>query len=191
MAPKWNKGRQIIPIEKIENSSKRSVTFSKRKFGAFKKANELSNLCGSDVAIIIFSEGGKGFSYGNPNVYAILDQFMHANSQRALDSAYHEFLEAQKISRVREMDARIKEAGDNFKLEQERQKMLLLEMANHAKKRWWEKSVPEMSLNQLHLRNDWMVELKIFFEEQRTLKMKEDLNPLHLLAMTIENQISP
>ncbi|XP_047340161.1 agamous-like MADS-box protein AGL62 [Impatiens glandulifera] len=127
MAPKWNKGRQIILIEKIENSSKRSVTFSKRKFDAFKKANELSNLCESDVAIIIFSGGGKAFSYGNPNVYAIFDQFVHANSQRALNSASHEFLETQDFTCVREMDARIIEAGDNFKLEQERQKNVVIE----------------------------------------------------------------
>jgi MADS-box transcription factor len=52
-------GRGRIEIKKIENTSSRQVTFSKRRGGLFKKANELAVLCDAQVAVIIFSQTGK------------------------------------------------------------------------------------------------------------------------------------
>ncbi|KAG8643176.1 hypothetical protein MANES_11G013501v8 [Manihot esculenta] len=73
---KRTRGRQKIEIKKVEKENSRYVTFSKRKNGIFKKATELSTLCGADVAVILFSEHGKVFSYGNPNVEKVLDQYL-------------------------------------------------------------------------------------------------------------------
>lgn len=41
------------------------MTFSKRRRGLIKKAEELSVLCDADVALIIFSSTGKLFEYSN------------------------------------------------------------------------------------------------------------------------------
>ncbi|KAF4379402.1 hypothetical protein G4B88_022492 [Cannabis sativa] len=41
-------GRQKIEIKKLEKKSNKQVTFSKRRSGLFKKAAELSVLCGSE-----------------------------------------------------------------------------------------------------------------------------------------------
>lgn len=54
-----------IKIKKIDNATARQVTFSKRRRGLFKKAEELSVLCEADVALIIFSSTGKLFEYSN------------------------------------------------------------------------------------------------------------------------------
>ncbi|XP_047340167.1 agamous-like MADS-box protein AGL62 [Impatiens glandulifera] len=148
-----------------------SLTFSKRKFSAFKKADELSTLCGSELAVVMFSPSGKAFSYGHPIVNSILDQFMGLDPLKTLDPISHEFLEAQNNFRVREIEARIVEVEDMFKLEQKREQILSLDMTNHAKKRWWEQSIEEMSLSELHLRKDKMEELKMFFEERKKMKM--------------------
>ncbi|WRX11114.1 Transcription factor [Theobroma cacao] len=57
--------REKIQIKKIDNATARQVTFSKRRRGLFKKAEELSILCDADVALVIFSSTGKLFQYAS------------------------------------------------------------------------------------------------------------------------------
>ncbi|KAH9606004.1 hypothetical protein KSS87_003986, partial [Heliosperma pusillum] len=57
--------RERIEIKKIDNATARQVTFSKRRRGLFKKAQELSVLCDADVACILFSSTGKLFQYSS------------------------------------------------------------------------------------------------------------------------------
>ncbi|XP_075492622.1 agamous-like MADS-box protein AGL66 [Primulina tabacum] len=52
-------GRSKLPIKKIENTTNRQVTFSKRRYGLIKKAYEISVLCDIDLAIIMFSSSGR------------------------------------------------------------------------------------------------------------------------------------
>ena len=52
-------GRGKIVIKRIDNSSSRQVTFSKRRIGLLKKARELSILCDADVGVVVFSSTGK------------------------------------------------------------------------------------------------------------------------------------
>ncbi|EFH63300.1 predicted protein [Arabidopsis lyrata subsp. lyrata] len=63
-----NLGRRKIEIEKIKNQSNLQVTFSKRRSGLFKKASELRTLCDAEIAIIVFSPGGKVYSFRHPNM---------------------------------------------------------------------------------------------------------------------------
>ncbi|KAL6619495.1 hypothetical protein ACP70R_034634 [Stipagrostis hirtigluma subsp. patula] len=77
MAPRRpSMGRQKIEIRRIESDEARQVCFSKRRAGLFKKASELSILCGADVAAVVFSPAGKAFSFGHPSVESILDRFL-------------------------------------------------------------------------------------------------------------------
>jgi SRF-type transcription factor (DNA-binding and dimerisation domain) len=46
-------------LKRIENSTSRQVTFSKRRSGLLKKARELSVLCDAEVAAIILSSKGR------------------------------------------------------------------------------------------------------------------------------------
>ncbi|GFZ10271.1 kinase with adenine nucleotide alpha hydrolases-like domain-containing protein [Actinidia rufa] len=57
--------REKIKIKKIDNITARQVTFSKRRRGLFKKAEELAVLCDAEVALIIFSATGKLFEYAS------------------------------------------------------------------------------------------------------------------------------
>ncbi|KAL0873396.1 hypothetical protein Bca101_023101 [Brassica carinata] len=57
--------REKIRIKKIDNLTARQVTFSKRRRGIIKKADELSILCDADVALIIFSATGKLFEFSS------------------------------------------------------------------------------------------------------------------------------
>ncbi|XP_075506967.1 agamous-like MADS-box protein AP1 [Primulina tabacum] len=56
-------GRGKVEMKRIENKINRQVTFSKRRGGLLKKANEISVLCDAEVALIVFSHKGKLFEY--------------------------------------------------------------------------------------------------------------------------------
>lgn len=58
-------GRGKIEIKKIENTNSRQVTFSKRRAGLLKKAQELAILCDAEVAVIVFSNTGKIFEFSS------------------------------------------------------------------------------------------------------------------------------
>ncbi|XP_004516817.1 agamous-like MADS-box protein AGL29 [Cicer arietinum] len=69
-------GRRKIDIVKVKDPNTMQVTFSKRRSGLFKKANELAILCGVEVAIVVFSPGNKPYSFGHPSVDAIAIKFL-------------------------------------------------------------------------------------------------------------------
>lgn len=69
-------GRQKIDIKKIENEEARQVCFSKRRTGLFKKASELSVLCGAEISVVVFSPAGKVFSFGHPSVDSVIDRYV-------------------------------------------------------------------------------------------------------------------
>ncbi|RDX60847.1 MADS-box protein SVP, partial [Mucuna pruriens] len=66
--------RKKIPIKKIDNVTARQVTFSKRRSGLFKKARELSILCDAEIALIVFSPGGKLFDYASSSMESVTER---------------------------------------------------------------------------------------------------------------------
>ena len=63
-------GRVKLQIKKIENTTNRQVTFSKRRNGLMKKAYELSVLCDVDVALIMFSPSGRASFFSRNKRFA-------------------------------------------------------------------------------------------------------------------------
>ncbi|CAD6202394.1 unnamed protein product [Miscanthus lutarioriparius] len=57
--------RERIAIRRIDNLAARQVTFSKRRRGLFKKAEELSILCDAEVGLVVFSATGKLFHFAS------------------------------------------------------------------------------------------------------------------------------
>lgn len=80
----------------------RQVTFSKRRRGLFKKAEELSVLCDAEVALLIFSSTGKLFNYSSSNMKDILSRYsLHSNNINKLDQPSLELqLENTNIMRM-------------------------------------------------------------------------------------------
>ncbi|XP_022642758.1 MADS-box protein JOINTLESS-like isoform X1 [Vigna radiata var. radiata] len=68
--------RKKIPIKKIVDVTARQVTFSKRKGGLLKKARELSLLCDAEIALIVFSPGGKLFDYASSSMQKITERYI-------------------------------------------------------------------------------------------------------------------
>ncbi|KAJ2830427.1 Myocyte-specific enhancer factor 2C [Coemansia erecta] len=68
-------GRKKIKIQTIKDERNRQVTFLKRKAGLLKKAYELSVLCDSEIAVIIFSSQNKLVQYASTNMDKVLMRY--------------------------------------------------------------------------------------------------------------------
>ncbi|KAK1271599.1 Agamous-like MADS-box protein AGL62 [Acorus gramineus] len=79
-------GRRKIEMKKIEKEDARQVCFSKRRQGVFKKASELSTLCGAQIAIIVFSPGGKPYVFAHPSLDSVINT---CNSSSCSSSLTH------------------------------------------------------------------------------------------------------
>ncbi|CAJ2648093.1 unnamed protein product [Trifolium pratense] len=111
-------GRKKIEIKKMTNDSHMQVTFSKRRSGLFKKASELSTLCGADVALVIFSPGKKVFSFGHPNVDTVIDRYLSLLPSQ--NNGTERFIEAHRNANVRELNSRLTQLNDALENEKRR-----------------------------------------------------------------------
>ncbi|XP_028797903.1 MADS-box transcription factor 23-like isoform X1 [Neltuma alba] len=68
-------GKAKIAIKRIDNSTNRQVTFSKRRSGLFKKARELAILCDAQVGVIVFSSTRKLYEYGSSSLKSIIERY--------------------------------------------------------------------------------------------------------------------
>lgn len=64
-------GRGKIVIRRIDNSTSRQVTFSKRRNGLLKKAKELSILCDAEIGVMVFSSTGKLYDFASTRLLTI------------------------------------------------------------------------------------------------------------------------
>ncbi|XP_068666311.1 agamous-like MADS-box protein AGL5 isoform X2 [Aristolochia californica] len=68
-------GRGKVELKRIENTTNRQVTFSKRRNGLLKKAFELSILCDAEVALVIFSATGKAYQYATNDIQSTISRY--------------------------------------------------------------------------------------------------------------------
>lgn len=80
------------------------VSFSKRRSGLFKKACELSILCGAHVAVIVFSPAKKPFSFIHPSVPSVLDRYL-SSSQSPDQPDYYYCSQEQLLDHASASDA--------------------------------------------------------------------------------------
>merc|ERR1712054_337944 len=72
-------GRRKIEMEYLTDDRVRKVTFCKRKGGLFKKAQDLSLLCGCEVAVVILCEN-KTCQFASTDMERILSRYQAMNS---------------------------------------------------------------------------------------------------------------
>ncbi|MCL7041477.1 hypothetical protein MKW94_028523 [Papaver nudicaule] len=141
-------GRRKIDIKKIQNKQSLQVTFTKRKGGLFKKASELSVLCGAQVALILFSPAGKPYTCGHPTPDHIIDRFLNNTDDLSkihkgdeLDECQRRFMEVEKDLEVE------KKRGDML------QTMVNCNLGDNQF--WWDAYIDGLSLGELkQMRSD-------------------------------------
>nr|BAG48504.1 B-class MADS-box transcription factor [Cryptomeria japonica] len=85
-------GRGKIEIKRIESTTNRQVTFSKRRSGLFKKAKEISILCASDVAVIVFNSTGRLFDFASSSMKRILERYRNTSGRGVWNNEYEQML---------------------------------------------------------------------------------------------------
>ncbi|KAL5743773.1 hypothetical protein ACOSQ2_026889 [Xanthoceras sorbifolium] len=60
-------GRKKLTIKRLKNLKTRQITYSKRKIGILKKAEELSVMCDVDLTLVMFSPAGRPSLYVGQN----------------------------------------------------------------------------------------------------------------------------
>ncbi|XP_010535251.1 PREDICTED: agamous-like MADS-box protein AGL97 [Tarenaya hassleriana] len=73
--------KRKIPMERIEKKESRSVAFSKRREGLYRKASELCRLCDAHIAILVTPPSANSnvsfYSFGHSSVDDVVDAFLH------------------------------------------------------------------------------------------------------------------
>ncbi|KAJ6766300.1 AGAMOUS-LIKE MADS-BOX PROTEIN AGL29 [Salix purpurea] len=115
-------GRRKIEIEMVKDSNSRQVTFSKRRTGVFKKANELATLCAVQIAIIVFSPGGKPFSFGHPNVEFVAQRFLNRDKKPTVSIG--SVVDSQQEARLEKLNGQLSDALRKLHYERKRGEVL-------------------------------------------------------------------
>ncbi|KEH33854.1 agamous-like MADS-box protein AGL62 [Medicago truncatula] len=153
-----SRGRQKIEIKKISNESNLQVTFSKRRSGLFKKASELCTLCGADVALIVFSPGEKVFSFGHPNLDAVIDRYLSRVPPQNYGTM--QFIEAHRSANVRELNTQLTQTNQLLDIEKKRAEELIHLRKTVETQFWWAGPIDGMNQAQLELFKKALDELK-------------------------------
>lgn len=74
-------------MRRIDNTTSRQVTFSKRRTGLLKKAKELAVLCDAEVGVIVFSTTGKLHQFASPSMESIIQRYYEHGKEQPNPSA--------------------------------------------------------------------------------------------------------
>lgn len=122
---KKTKGKRRVDIKFVEDTSKRYVTFSKRKKGLFNKAAELSILTGAETLAIVFSGKGKMFSFGGSSCDAVIQRYLaETNPEAAVEPVHHNKNDAANSERLVSMRQQYFEAMGLLEEEKRRGEMI-------------------------------------------------------------------
>ncbi|KAK3141522.1 hypothetical protein QOZ80_4BG0334990 [Eleusine coracana subsp. coracana] len=161
-------GRGKVELKKIENPTNRQVTFSKRRMGLLKKANELAILCDAQIGVIIFSGSGKMYEYSSSpwRIANIFDRYLKAPSTR-----FDEMDIQQKI--IREM-TRMKDERSRLQIIMSQhmgEDLTLLSLQDVTN---LEQQL-EFSLSRVRLRKQELLDQQLLEMRRREMHVSEDL----------------
>ncbi|XP_052193789.1 agamous-like MADS-box protein AGL61 [Diospyros lotus] len=152
----------------MEKESSQQVAFFKHHLSLFKKASELSILCGAQVAVIVFLPGNKAFSFGNPSVNAVVNQFLTQN--RSLEKKNDLIIEAQQNATMMELSQQLNHVENMLEVERQRGQALDQMRIASQGEFWWEQPIDKMNMEQLEQMKTNLEDLK-----HRAIKQVEKL----------------
>lgn len=93
-------GRRKIAIEPLTDDRNRTVTFTKRKAGLFKKAHELAILCEIDISVIIIGRNHKVYEYSSSDPNKIIERFQSHRDILQESKRPHDYGKYETKSRI-------------------------------------------------------------------------------------------
>ncbi|GLJ40585.1 hypothetical protein SUGI_0837800 [Cryptomeria japonica] len=179
-------GKVKIPIKRIENPNARQVCFSKRRMGVFKKASELSIMCGAEIAIIVYSPAGKAFTFGSPDFDFVIDKYQNIPvfvNDKKVQKSWR--AEQQYSSLLRELD-----------VEKKRKEKLKRQERNAQVDSWCRRDIENLELHQLREFGDSLKEFKeriiqVVQEKEQMKFSKKALDEIEAELMSEEQPYQP
>lgn len=176
-------GRQKIKIEKIAKKSHLQVTFSKRRAGLFKKASELSTLCGVDIAMIVFSPAQKAFSFGHPSVDSMMHRFLTGSPPPPPSSGLHQLIETRRDANVHEQNMQLTQTLNQLEAEKKNGEVLDQMRKVNRSQCCWEAPIEELELHELEQLRGALEELKKTVAKQVNNILIQSTSSLPFLAV--------
>ncbi|VAI82497.1 unnamed protein product [Triticum turgidum subsp. durum] len=116
--------RGKIVIRRVENMSRRQVTFSKRRGGLLKKARELAILCNVQVGVIVFSSTCRLYEYANSTTATTMGTAMPSMIQNYQSSQeQHQLL--NPVSQVMFWQGEVQKLQQEMQMLQEHHRKLM------------------------------------------------------------------
>ncbi|XP_034677792.1 agamous-like MADS-box protein AGL61 [Vitis riparia] len=156
MEKKQAKSHKKVEMRRMNNEEDRLVSFSKRRSGIYRKASELSTLCGAEVGILTFSPNGKPFSFGHPCIKSITNKLLSENHTPC--DGTQNLLEPYRRVRLNELHQNYKDACKQMKAAKEQEKKIKKKRLDRSKG-WWEEPVIELDMDGLKQRADLIQKL--------------------------------
>ncbi|XP_073226838.1 agamous-like MADS-box protein AGL65 isoform X3 [Cicer arietinum] len=184
-------GRVKLKIKKLESTSNRHVTYSKRKSGILKKAKELSILCDIDILLLMFSPTGKPtlLQGERGNMEEIIAKFAQLSPQERAKSRKMESLEAlKKTFRKLDHDVKIQDfLGSSQTIEEltHQMRVLQFQLAEIQQRlSYWNNMEKINNLEHLRQMEDSLRE-----SINRLCLQKENLGKRQLISLECANQL--
>ncbi|KAK2981242.1 hypothetical protein RJ640_030631 [Escallonia rubra] len=130
-------------MKRFSTKNARQASFSKRRASLFKKASELCTLTGAEVAIILFSPGGKAFSFGHPSVDTITNRFSNRYPMPHYDN------QDSHGANLSALNQRLNYLRDQLEAEEKRGEELKQMQMERQRKFWFDAPIEELNLDQL------------------------------------------
>ncbi|KAL9371178.1 hypothetical protein Peur_036318 [Populus x canadensis] len=184
-----SRGRQKVEMVKMSKESNLQVTFSKRRSGLFKKASELSTLCGAEIAIIVFSPGNRVFSFGHPGVETVIDRYFTRSPPQ--NSGTMQLIEAHRNATVRELNMQLTQVVNQFEMEKKRGEELSQIRKAGQSQCWWEAPIEELTLPQIEQLKVSLEGLKMNVTKQAQKLLIENPGPPQFFASSSSGGIFP
>ncbi|KAJ7946209.1 Agamous-like MADS-box protein [Quillaja saponaria] len=147
--PRCHRGRRKIKMEKMKKESNLQVTFSKRRSGLFKKASELSTLCGAEVGVVVFSPGNKVYSFGHPSINSVADRFLNGNPPRIHTSGTDIIFEAQRNANVAKLNQQLSDVMAQLDHAKKRGAELNRMVKAGKERNWYERDHEQLDKEQM------------------------------------------
>ncbi|XP_009623635.1 agamous-like MADS-box protein AGL62 [Nicotiana tomentosiformis] len=152
-----------VRLAKIENQNNRQMTFSKRRNGVFKKANELAVMTDAEVGIIVCPQGSLPYSFGHPNVNETISKYVGEErppspSSPGIDDKYVQMF---RKANSREHNTRLNSLQDQlvFALNLKRKlKQMNKKVESHQE--WFKCPIEKMNYTEASMLEDLLLKVK-------------------------------
>uniref|UniRef100_A0A3Q7EMD6 MADS-box domain-containing protein n=1 Tax=Solanum lycopersicum TaxID=4081 RepID=A0A3Q7EMD6_SOLLC len=167
MENKKSRGRQKIPMKKIEKLGDLYASFSKRRLSLYKKASDLVFECDVDIGMIYFSPKGNPYSFFHPNVNTVVSRFQNPDMEFSESDL---LITTDNQVKVKELKSRLDEL-DIIEDIAIATKKSYDEVIKARKRGWWE-SIEQLNEPQVTKFEAWMD--TIIFNMQNRLNEMEN-----------------